>query len=154
MLYIVWSSLSFTNATVQSALRWQRWGRARLKTLPVHEAARMENRWLRGGRGISSTTWLVTTWIRLTICQRAVVGLRIEIDLDHLTPPSWHKDPIQLFCVVTPPVCVDPTGYAPAVDNIEVRGIEVESALCVRPISSSSTRPRVLPLVQVVNLEI
>lgn len=76
----------------------------------------------------------------LTICQCAVVRLRIEINLDHLAPPPWHKDPVQLFCVVRPPACVDSAGYAPTVDNVEVRGIEVESGMCVRSNSSCSTR--------------
>lgn len=90
----------------------------------------------------------------LTVRQRAVVRLRVEIDLDHLAPSSWHEDTIQLFRVVTPPVCVNPTGYATAVNYVEMRGIEVEPTLFVRSIFSCSTRTWMSPLVQVVNFEI
>lgn len=90
----------------------------------------------------------------LTVCQRAVVGLGIEVDFDHLTPPSWHQDTVQLFCVFTPPVCVDPPSYAPAVDNVEVGGTEVESGLCVRKGSCCAAQAWVSPLIQVVNLEV
>lgn len=91
---------------------------------------------------------------QLTICQRAVVGLRVEVNFYHLAPPSCDQNTVQLFCVLSPPVCVDSSCHTTAVDNVEVRGTKVESGLCVRYKLFCSIWAWVSPLVQVVNLEV
>lgn len=99
--------------------------------------------------------WIHDAINKLTICQRAVVGLRIEVNFNHLTPSSCDQHTVQLFCVFTPSVCVDSSCYAPTVDDIEMRGVKIEPVVRVRSKAICSIVLRCLsPLVQVINLEV
>lgn len=137
---IVRAGPCFTEATDQSARRRKDTRLGPLKMVFAREIVPNRIEGLFRGKQQCPRTWVHDPLDQLTICQRAVIGLRIEVNFNHLTPSSCDQNAVQLFCVFVPPVCVYSSCYAPAVDNVEVRGTKVESGLFVRSSSSRSTR--------------
>ena len=62
--------------------------------------------------------------IQHTRRQHPIVGLGIEVNLDHLAPAPRSKHTKDVIHITKPPVCMDATSHHPTVDQVKVVGRE------------------------------
>ena len=56
--------------------------------------------------------------------QHPIVGLGVEVNLDHLTPAPWSKHTKDIIHITRPPIRMDATSHHPTVDEVKMVGRE------------------------------
>jgi hypothetical protein len=64
-----------------------------------------------------------------TIAQGTIIRLRVERDLDHLTPPTWSQYSEYIAEIRTPPTGIYPSSYEPGIYEIVMVRIKGPKAL-------------------------